>query len=205
MEGNLAALVSDNHVLFCGRPIREGALAQFSRWLFRETWPNDETIDKFELQKVANVQKLALIRREGVKSVRLHSCLKPESLARLDRIHDRSFASWLSEMIGAAVGLEPKTSSEESIDISIELDLKKRKMGPTVEKWMVDVAESLLDDSGTDFVIETLSGQRITNLELVIRKSAKLARHGGSFDHDDAWEKLGDFLKSLREDGALEA
>ncbi len=203
MEGNLAAVVTGNHVFYCGRPIREGALAAFCYWLFRNTWP-DENYDRFALQKVADVQKIGLIRRQGVRYIRFHGCMKPESMERILN-EKRGLLDRLAPIAQAIVGEAPEVHNEEMADVVLEIDIKKRRMGPHIERTVSRLAEDIVEVEDLEYVIETRQGERITNRDIVLREGARLRMIGSSFDYEDAFEKLQHFRAGLMDRGLLEA
>src|SRR5437868_4643714 len=74
MDGDAFLYVQDNHVCLCTTGIRDGAVRQFLYEFFDKAGLGDNAT-KFDLFKTPNVDKLKMLRTQGVKEIALKASL----------------------------------------------------------------------------------------------------------------------------------
>lgn len=206
MDGSLATLVSGNHVVFCAKGMRDSRFATYARRLFEEVgFPREA--GQFELHKVADVDRLAVIHREGVRSVSLQASVFAASLQYLERREGKrgrgGLLDGMRRVFERGDGLQA-AAEKENLRAIVELRFSKRQGGMLAQRTIQAIAEDMVSEDEPHFVIETLSGEKITPEQIVVRKRANVRQHGKSFDHEHAWHELGEFFNHLRGAGALE-
>jgi hypothetical protein len=131
MDASVAALVSGNHLVFCAKGMRDARFATYAKGLFEMVgFPKEAT--QFELHKVANLDRLATIHRDGVRSVSLEASIFAASLQYLERRAARRAGSGLLDGLSRVFerddGLAAAAAGEDR-QTRVELRFNKRKGG----------------------------------------------------------------------------
>jgi hypothetical protein len=217
MDGDIFALVKDNHVILCPSGVREGVAASYFLYIL-EASKQKLVASSLELDKVSNTSKLKMIRTEGVKELQFSSSLYQASLH--DLVNHQSTSSKLLAPISAQIkSVFAKDTMLNDIteleNLNIKLSLKfdgtegRRKhgnpnFGDAGRERLVKTAEMVLneaDDGG--FVIVTGAGNKITAGEVRIADDLPIKVHGKSLNCSDAWEKLAQYFDQLKINGVL--
>lgn len=204
LDGELMLLVKDNDVLMCRSDLSESAFLSYVSQLAQRA--RVSSVDStFHLMKRADVDKLEMIRNEGVKSVSMNAIANEASITRLKRgrVEHESFSKRVVgsvlEEISAILGLEDDIPAEaENLKVEVLLSFDKRK-GTDIDQRQIEfIAEQMLADEKNDgFAIETLTGRKIRADDIVLSKPVKFAAYGKSVQHKEAWAALRAFYDEL--------
>lgn len=204
LDGELMLLVKDNDVMMCRSGLGEsGFLSYVSSLARRARIPSVDYT--FHLMKRADVDKLEMIRNEGVKSVSMNAIANQAAVGHVKRgrvehgsISKRVIGSaW--EEISAILGLEGEIPVEaENLKVEVLLSFDKRR-GTDIDQRQIEfIAEQMLADEENDgFSIETLTGRKIRAEDIVLSKQEKFTAYGKSVKHRDAWAALRAFYDEL--------
>lgn len=201
MDGDVFALIRGDDVFLCSTVLKDGSFTTYCRQLLKKAGFDDS--DAFELQNVPNVDKLKLIKAQGVKAVELRATLYEASVHYMDRKNDPAGA------VGAALKhLKAIFGSDMAVDlenvrVSLSLAFDARKKGGRMsgERLMREVAREVVEDEDDDYVIVTGNNQRISQKDVFIRQKMTIERHGKSVLRDGAWKALRKFEAELKESG----
>lgn len=207
MDSDMFFLVKDNHMLFCSSGMKYTKAKDYIRFLFERTG-QPETVTNFYLHRVANVDKLRLI-RQGVNAVRLGCGVYAATEQYEERISIRQ------RLLGPIVAeLRALTSKDprlrditENENLTAELIIKinrSKKGGELGQARMEILAEKVIEEDEDGFRIETFNGITMTQKEITLRKEASLEKYGKSVHYEDAWKAMSNYFAELRRVGALE-
>jgi hypothetical protein len=206
MDGDAFLHVRRDDVCLCSTVIRDGAIRYFFQSLFKKSKLRKDA-DKFDLIKVADIDKVKLIHAQGVKEVILKSTLYDATAQYSKRKNQAAgIAGGIAKHFKAFWGNEHDANADAlQISLSVKTDARRKglKLGETrIENF----AENLLknQESDDDFLIITKKGQRVGPMEIYMRSKADIKTLGKSVERDDAWAALSAFFDSLEAIGATE-
>ena len=84
MDGDIIVFAKGNDLCICATSLHAGAIGAYCDELFRKAKLGDDAT-KFDLQKVANVDKLKMIEEQGVKEIDLTATLDEASVKYVKR------------------------------------------------------------------------------------------------------------------------
>ena len=207
MNGDVFALLRGNDVILCNSGAREGAAkAYLAAVLVR-----GGVEDVFELEQVADVNKVEMVQREGVKSIRLATSVYKATQDRLTRETKKTnFMGEIAEeflrLYADRQGMGPDELAEyENLQVKLEISFDSRRRGGVVAAEKLDAAANSLfaeDDAG--FVITTKEGNTLTSEDIKVKKSAEIDDHGNSVACSRAWQAMLEYYRELRESGVVE-
>ena len=207
MDGDAFLYVRHDDVVMCSTNIRDGGVRIFFHDLFRKAGMGNKTI-LFDLRPVAAVDKVKLINAEGVKEIDLRATISKAASDYSRRKHQtQTVAGAAARQVKAIFG-KPNDVSKDSLSISITLKSDHRIRAGVVlgEKMLDKMALDLIksQEDGDEFVIHTRKGQTITKSEISIQTKSSVKAQGKSVDRDQAWKRLEEFYKSLKDSGLTE-
>lgn len=210
MDGDMFMLIKDNHLLFCSSGLNIAKATEYLKLLFDES--NISVILDFQLLKVANIDKLKLLKR-GIKAIRLDAGIYPASLEYLHE-SESGPKTITQKVIGPVVKNilallrdDPRLSEiTDKENLTAEVILKYNRRGGTElgQVGIQSISEKLINegDEGVKFVTyndETLSGN-----EIILKKAVNLPKFGKSVDYREVWRALAEFYDGLKSSGLLE-
>jgi hypothetical protein len=206
MDGDAFVYVLKNNVCLCTTGITDAAVRYFLANFF-EVAKIRKDATSFDLIKVADVSKLALIESQGVQEIELRGTLYDATARYIHRNGQpvsliREFAKQFRSVLGV-----PNDVNPDAIRVSINLVADKRRTGLALgEKRLQELAISAIEhlEKDDEFVIITKEGQRISNDEIFMKSAVKIEALGKSVSRDHAWNELQIFYAELAETGALE-
>ncbi len=207
MDGDAFLYVRGDHVVLCTTALRDGSIRSFLHEFFRKSKIRHDA-DQFDLMKVANLDKIKVMRSQGVKEIEVRATMFAATAAynkRLDQAQGMlgAVAKHFKKILG-----KPNDVTEDSLRIfvTIKTDNRFTKNLSLGEKNIEFVAEKIINEhqDDDDFVIHTQSGQRITPTEIYVRSNVHVQRKGKSVDRDKAWIELKKFYDVLTSSGAIE-
>jgi len=209
MDGDAFVLISGNDVFICSTGLRDAAVRSYLYGFFRAA-KLDEVSSHFDLMKVANVNKIRMLRQQGVKQIDLRVSLFQATVQYEKR---KANTTRILGLIGkqlSAVGGQDNSEEDDGlrVQVTIKTDERVMKKGlaigeKKIEKLAIDVIESA-DEDVDEYLIETKTGQKIGSSEIVIREAAWIDVLGKSVKRDQAWAELEAFYKASKKSGLLE-
>jgi hypothetical protein len=206
MDGDAFLYVNDDHVCVCLTGLRDGAIRQFLYELFEKAQLGEHAT-KFDLLKAANVNKLKMLRAEGVKEIQLRASLYQASLQYEQRKENTSgVLRKIAQHIRSIVEAEVEDYDDSiRVIVTIKTDgriTKHLTVGEKrIEKLATDVVQH--EQAHDDYVIVTNTGQEVRPDEIVVREVVQIDALGKSVKVTKAWDYLADFYKRLKRQGAL--
>lgn len=209
MDGDIMMRVQDNHVLFCSTGLHQSRATQYLREVFRSTG-QPETALGVSFVRVADMDRLNLVREQGVKSVGLAAGAYPASLSHAERenatVHRKLIGRvWdeLKDLWAEDDELKDITESENlTAEVVIRFD-RRRKGGELGQKRIESLAEMLLDE-GDGFRITTMGGETVTAESITLRKPIKVPKHGKTVNFEAVWGEMRIYMDELKAGGLLE-
>jgi len=196
MDGDIFVYVNGNNVCMCSSVLRDGSVTTFCRDLFDRAKFGIEAT-QFDLMKIANVDKLKMIKAQGVKEIDIRASMYDATVSYLDRKDAAGALGVVGKHLTAIFGGEKQPKADNlSVTIAITADGRikgKQKLGG---ERMETLANDIIDGD-EDYRITTKHGQRITQSEIFVREKVKIDRRGKSVDRDKAWKKLEEFYNKL--------
>jgi len=201
LDGELMLLVRDNDVAICRSGLGErGFLAYVFHLAERSGIPRGDAL--FQLMKRADINKLEMIQREGIKRLSMNSLAHSASVerARRETVKEKILGNLLDE-VKAIIGVDEMIPQDaENLKVEVLLSFDKRRGTDIDQRQIAHLAERVLaEDEDEGFMIETLSGRKIRAEDIVLSKSVQIVAFGKSIHHDDAWGELRQFYGELRQ------
>jgi hypothetical protein len=207
MDGDAFALIQNDHVCLCTSNQHDSIIESYLKAFFNAAKARHDAT-KFTLVKVADVNKLALLQREGVKEINLKFGFYAASL------HYHARQSRPDGLINAIQGrfkelMSPdRPAPSDALRGVLTITTDERRNGLSVGQSQInELATDLITDQqpGDEFSILTNTNKRIGPNEILLRSTVSMECHGKSVDKADAWAKLVDFFNPLHQNGTLEA
>lgn len=217
VKGAAFAYIEGNHMVSCAIS-HQNHLELLGGFIQRLIASGSNNRSDFELVAVADIDKLALIKSQGVKKVDLKSSLYLASKFELDRqSNNTSFIHLIRNFLRDTLGKDDKGSSareNENLNVQMsiyfdgrEAQLKENRKNPNFgvesKARLNELGELVLDTSEEydGFTIETLDGVKITPEDIRVSETKRIKTKGNSLDHTDAWNKLREYFKRLKNKG----
>lgn len=199
MDGDAFLFVRDDHVCFCSTGLRDGGIYAFLVQLFEKA-DLGENSGLFQLGKVADADKLALIEANGVKEILLsasvseavsHYAGRQAQPVGILRAVGRKFHSLIAD--------EEDHQDNLMVQVSIAADGRiKHNKEQGYERLQV-LATQLVNDAedGDMFTIVTQDDQKITAGKIILQKQVSIASTGKTVSRDPAWNELAVYYHEL--------
>lgn len=199
LDGELMLLVANNDVAICRSGLSERAFNSYIQQLAQRAGiPNG--VSSFELLKRADIDKLEMVRREGIKKVSMNSVVSAMSANHLERQSIRkTVLNDLWEDMKAILNIDRDIDEDaENLKVEVLFTFDKRNGTVLDQRQIATLAQRMLaDDEDEGFVIETLSGKKLRANDVVLSKPARLRAYGKSVSHRDAWASLREFWEEI--------
>lgn len=208
MDGDMMAMVIGNDVLLCATNVHEKTAERYMRHIVMKT-AIDKACGEFTLEKVGDINKLKLIQSHGVKSVTFDTSIFAASIAHTER---KSISSKIGgSLMDEIKALASKDLGQKDIDQAENLNARivlsydiRRKKATLGQETLMSMATKVIDEAEDGFMIETLSGEKIRQSQIAVRKTVQLAKYGKSVLRDDAWLALRQYYSELKTSGTLD-
>lgn len=201
MDGDAFAYCRDDDVCICSSILRDASITWFCFEFFRSANLGENSI-KFDLQKVADASKLAIIQNDGVKEIELGAGLYEATTtyqARKDKLSGA--LGTVGRHISALFGSD-KHPRPDNLQVAVVLKADGRiKDGRVLGYRRINQLARSLIDGKEDYVIVTRKNQRITNDSISIKRVVEIEAHGKSVNSNAAWKALAEFYAELIESG----
>lgn len=197
-DGDLMAFIKGDDVVLCRSGLSEAALSAYVYDLAnaRNIPP---AISSFALFKRADVDKLAMVRRDGIKSVRLSGVAHSASVTRAEResVKQAIFGNLMEELKALAGITDAVPEDAENLKVEVLFSFDKRNGTALDQQELEKLAEHMLESDEEGFTIKTLSGRTIRSDDVVISKVVSLKAFGKTVDYSEAWEALITFYREI--------
>lgn len=211
MVGDIFFVIKSNHVILCPSGIRESSAVVYIQEMLSKAG-NDELAHLFSLTPVANINKVNLLRNEGVRKISLNSTLYEATLDYSQRqtFKKKMFFDVAQDLKALFVTDPDNTLHEigdaENLSVKVEISFDSRKKGGDVgKKRIAGVGRKIIEDNdGRGFTIETMSGKTLTSDEVRLSKEVNLQSVANSVSREAAFNSLGGYLDQLGNTGMLE-
>jgi hypothetical protein len=198
LDGELMLLVRGNDVAVC----RSGlGIMAFNAYVDKlaEMCDQNQPENTFVLQKRADVNKVALVTKEGVKSLSMGSIANKASVDRAQRetIQQSIVGSAIDEFLNTLGREEDIPQEAENLKVEVLITFDKRNGTSIGQQQLQAVAEQVLAEDDEGFMIETMNGKKIRAKDLLLSKPVRLPAFGKSVNYEDAWCELVTFHNEL--------
>lgn len=206
--------IQDSNVIFCSH----GALslpkcATYLHKLFDASGIDPENY-RFSLSAVADVDKLEVIKRHGVKSIDLSCSVFDMSRKMLPAAKN----NWATQAYGGVSSVfsalfgkddsiaEQKASEDLIVDLSVKLngashaDVNAREHIDKMASEIVSVGK----EAQQEFTITTMNNERLTSSDISFLKNVTVGRQNNSLDYGSVFEELSKFRTELEADNLLQ-
>ncbi len=206
MDGDAFLYVKDDHICLCTTGIRDGAVRQFLYEFFAKAKLGDHA-NKFELLKTPNVDKLRMMRTQGVKEIALKASVF-EASAMYDKRKNTAggLLRTLTKHLQAILQEELEEIDDSlRVQIIIKTDSRSRKNLKVGERRIESLAANVVQNAETDddFEIVTGNGQTIKQHEVFLSETVQIDSLAKSVKRKDAWDHLEAYFRRLKASGAL--
>lgn len=208
MDGDTMIFVSGDHVILCSSTLHE---KQSERYLTRivELAKISTHAGNFGLSKVANIDKVRLLKKQGVKAIILNSTLYSASLEHLERTTvSKTLSGGIADQVLAIFGKnmnEQELEKAENINVNLKLSFDSRKSGAVFgQEKLGAIANLMVNEDDDNFIIETMTGEKISPNDVVLSKKTSMQKFGKTVYCQDAWRELENYYLELKNGGLLE-
>lgn len=212
LNSDLMAVVKGNHVVCmnCGR--NGGSLRIYFQQLFRKAGFDDAS-RQFELARIANPDKVAIIQALGVKSIDLELDIAEATAAEL--INGAApVGVWGSMVSGISGAFQAITGIDETVEqirqaekgsVKISINIPKGDLN-AAKHGLAQLSEEIVEDEeAEDYVIRLVGGDTIKPKEVSVRTQVRLEASANSVSVYQAWEAMQVYMVELDENGQLDA
>lgn len=212
LNSDLMAIIKGNQVICmnCGR--NAGSLRIYFQQLFRKAGFADES-RQFELVRIANPDKVAIIEAVGVKRVDLEIDISDATAAELiDEAGDRGIWQNITDSLGNA--FQAITGQDETVEnirraekgtMRVSINIPKGDLSAAKE-GLAQLSEEVVEDEDSEgYTIHLGNGDTIKPNEVSVRKQVKLEAAANSVSVFQAWEAMQQYMAELVENGQVEA
>jgi len=215
LDGDAFLFVKDDHVCICTTEMRDGAIHQYLFELFKKAKLHEDSI-KFELLKVADMSKIKMLHKQGVKELELRATMYKASADYEKRKGNATgLPGFVAKQVRALIG-QPNDVTPDGLRVFLSIRTDRR-FGPKalalgesrIEALAADVVRNQpkagdKDKKYYDYVIKTGTGQRITPDEIYMKTTVAIDADGKTVRCNKVWKELTIFFDDLEESGALE-
>lgn len=208
MDGDIMALISGNDVVLCANSLHDKQLERFLV-KYLELAGLSEPSQTFELSKVANVDRLKMIKDQGVKEVCFDSSLYEASFLHTERqtVHNRITGRLFDEFKALFFKDDEQVDIEEAENLTVKLVLSydKRKKGADFSRKKLEMmADRAYSEDDEGIKIKTFNGDMVSASDITLKKKVVINRHGKTVWYSDAWAEIEKYYQELKAGGFLE-
>ncbi len=209
LDGDIMVLIAGNHVTICANSLHEKKVERFLDKYF-EVAAIESVSRHFNLSKVANINKIKMIEKQGVKEISLDASLFDASIQYSERTTIRKkLGGALLDEVKALFRKDDGTSDiQESENLTAHLILKydgRRKDIAVGRQRLEDISKKIVEEEEEEgFTIKTVSGETLRGNDIALRKSVKIDKFGKSVWYDQTWRELEAYYRELFHSGLLD-
>ncbi|MFU2059267.1 hypothetical protein ACLSZY_06760 [Avibacterium volantium] len=209
INGEAYLLFKDHHVIFCSHGL---TLITVQNYL-NNFLHNENTDDSFEFCNVANIDKLQLLNRNGVKAFKFSASMYAITQNELNRKANAAARSRISLLFNKFIQnakdefSKDLTEEEQKILQELQVDVSVRLIGNSrasleAQKFVKTEAKEMLADEELPPEVEFVTGnnEKIKSSEIQLHKTITVQKlnNSNSLQHEDAWLSLSDYFDELK-------
>ncbi len=222
LDGEVFALVKDNHVILCPSGAREGLAQNYFLKILNQAG-FDHVAASLNLDKIAKTSKINMIQKEGVKEVVLDSSLYEASLLHSKKNNEKvsGIKAQVAAQLKRIFAKDPELKDiedKENVNIKISLTFdgkeartKDNSKDPSfgvagrarLKKTSEHILSELENDHEEGFKIITGANNTITSDEIRVADTKRIKTSGKSLNKSDAWDKIFNYYSELNKSGVL--
>ncbi|RZK77314.1 MAG: hypothetical protein EOO85_09145 [Pedobacter sp.] len=208
LKGSCVALVSADHLIFCGDNMKPEALRYFLHELAKARGrPAYETT--YDFAPVANKEVLRQVQSVGVKSIGIDATL--DEFDPTGQLFETIGGNLKNEVLNALRGIwekDPKFShlrdeDFHNVNAKIILTLDKRHSKGVTQEAFDDAAQRTLDSQEPGFYLRTRDDAVISYSSIKLVKTVELPVQHETIDYQEAWSAMEIYFDDLRSRGYL--
>lgn len=200
-DATLLYLVSGNNVLCCrsGTSSDSYLVAFINQAAIQANVIADHY--RFDLMDRTDVDKLAMIRRDGISSLTFNGAASEAAVEAVQRDSAResvvgAVLDQLRSLAGQGVGA-PAPSPDMKVEVKLTLD--KRRAALVTDPLVLAIATQAVEDDDQGFKIVTAQGKTISADDVKLTKHVVLTPLGKHPDHESGWARLGEYYAELNQ------
>ncbi|WP_272700892.1 hypothetical protein [Desulfovibrio sp. Fe33] len=202
VEGDMNLRVRGNHLVFCSTHIHESYITRYLRTLFKEGLEDHDRACSLQLDKIAKVEQIRMIKEQGVKEIIINASIYEASMREIENADTR--IGFFKALIETNQNLQD-CQEEESISASITLKKGRKRDMEITQRRLQQIAEDILDeDEDGGWTIVTLNNQIIRSGEIIVRDFFNFEPYGNTILFREAKAALNTFLNELDAAGVLD-
>ncbi len=209
INGEAYLLFKDHHVVFCSHGL---TLITVQNYL-NNFLHNENTDDGFEFTNVANINKLQLLNRNGVKAFNFSASMYKITQDELNRKAEDKNRSHISSLFNKFIQnakdefSKELTEEEQKILQELQVDVSVRLIGNSrasleAQKFVKAEAQEMLADEELPPEVAFITGndETVKSSEIQLHKTITVQKlnQSNSLQHEDAWLGLGDYFDELK-------
>ncbi len=207
-SGECFLLISGYHILFCSNGMSHQKAELYIHKLFQQ---EGVKFEPFKFVPASKLDRLALLRAQGVKSIKLNVGAFKLSLPNEKKGWFRNAIQPVANELSALVSKDQSRSEEKAMEdlvVSLEIGLDGNSRAVEDAKLTVlDLAEEILDDEelGADgFIIMTQDNVSVSSNDIRLSTGFRVTQVDTSINHSETWQGMIKYYNELRNDGLLE-
>lgn len=152
----------------------------------------------FELKHRANVNKLAAIQTEGIKSLTFNGAASLGAVQQANRNTARenvvgAVVDQVKSMFGAGMG----SALADNTKVEVKFTVDQRTAALAHDPLVLAAATKALQDNTEGFKIVTATNKQFTSEDVLLSRDAKMTPLGVHPDHVSAWQELKKYQDDL--------
>jgi hypothetical protein len=205
MDGDAFVYIRANDLCYCGTGLHLESVAYFLQQFLANSKIRKDAAS-FELTNAVDVDKLALLQRDGVKEIQMRGTMFSASYEYAKRNGNAVGAlEKISKHIKAFLKADHSVEAD-GLEMELTIKVDGRSKGLHLgEKRLQTIAADVLEhqDAGDRFIITTNSGDKIKPSEIYVKSTETFEPIGKSIGRDEAWMKLKEYYNSLLRSGTI--
>ncbi|HEX4079263.1 MAG TPA: hypothetical protein VHX61_10380 [Rhizomicrobium sp.] len=207
LDGDAFLYVNTQHVCVCATAVHDSAIKTFLWDFFRKAKLGDNAL-KFELMKVADINKVKLLKAQGVKELEIRASLYAATASYESRKAHFPSALGAAGKHVMSILKKPHDVTPDGLRVCLTLKTDARHVKDLtlgekrIETLAADAVNSFKE--GDDYVILTKTGQRISPKEIFVRTKVAVEKDGKTVRRGPIWKELTKFYDGLLSAGILE-
>ncbi|SPZ07588.1 Uncharacterised protein [Pseudomonas luteola] len=206
--GECFLLIRKHHMIFCSNGISTAKATLYIHLLHQK---NSKKVE-FNFKVSTDLNKLAILEKEGVKSVKLNVHAFAVSIPTNRNGWFQKAVGAIKDEISAIASKDLALSEEKALEdliVSVELGLDgNRRAAESARMTVKDIAKQIIETDESNecdsFVIMTQADTPIKPETLKLHDTIKVNKVNGSLNHGEAWSGMETFLRNLTNGHLLE-
>ncbi len=225
LQKEVFAYISGNDVVICTHNTRESTFLAYCKFMLSKV-DAIEAAENLMIEKIGDINKLALIRKEGIKKINLNVSLYKASRDYIESQQGGAHVNKVKKLlagIGNDIAMlfsaddDHNVAEDENLNISLSMsfdgkearsNLAVPEFGETGKSTLLKTAENVLDAEENDFFdgfeIVTSKDKSIKYNSIKVQGKYRVKTVGTSLFRVDVWTKLEAYYNEIKGNGTLE-